>query len=58
MLRKGYDHKGSEKKSLVFIQKGLGAKANWMAVNRQSIVACSYDLEAFNESSYQSKPRL
>jgi hypothetical protein len=37
MLHKDYDWKGSvEKKSLVVSLKGLGAKKNWLAVNRQS----------------------
>jgi hypothetical protein len=37
MLHKDHDRKGSvAKKSLVVILKGFGAKANWLAVNRQS----------------------
>jgi hypothetical protein len=39
MLHKGYDRKGSlakKKKTLVVILKVLGAKTNWLAVNRQS----------------------
>jgi hypothetical protein len=37
MLHKGYDRKGSvEKKSLVLILIGLGAKTKCLAVNRQS----------------------
>jgi hypothetical protein len=40
LLHKGYDLKGSvekkEKKPLVVNLKRLGAKANWLAVNRQS----------------------
>jgi hypothetical protein len=36
ILHRDYDHKGSvEKKSLVVSLKGLGAKTNWLAVNRQ-----------------------
>jgi hypothetical protein len=35
---KDYDRKGSvaKKKKIVVILKGLGAKKNWLAVNRQS----------------------
>jgi hypothetical protein len=37
MLHKDYDRKGSvEKLSLTVSLKGLDAKANWLAVNRQS----------------------
>jgi hypothetical protein len=37
MLHKDYDLKGSvPKKNLVVFFKGLGAKANGLAVNRQS----------------------
>jgi hypothetical protein len=36
MLHKGYELKGSVKKSLVVNLKGLGAKTNSLAVNRQS----------------------
>jgi hypothetical protein len=38
MLHNDYDRKGSfgEKKSLVLILEGFGAKADWLAVNRQS----------------------
>jgi hypothetical protein len=37
MLHKGYERKGSiEKKTLVVILKGLGAKTNRLPVNGQS----------------------
>jgi hypothetical protein len=37
MLHKDYDRKSSvEKKSVVVVLKGLDAKMNWLAVNRQS----------------------
>jgi hypothetical protein len=37
MLHEDYNRKDSvEQKSLVVILKGLGAKTNWSAVNRQS----------------------
>jgi hypothetical protein len=38
MLRKDYDRKGSiEKKNLAASLKGLDAKTNWLAVNRQVV---------------------
>jgi hypothetical protein len=37
VLHKDFDRWGSaEKKSLAVSLKGLGAKTNWLAVNRQS----------------------
>jgi hypothetical protein len=37
MLHKNYDRKGAvTKKSMTLNLKGLGAKKNWLAVNRQS----------------------
>jgi hypothetical protein len=37
MLHKDYDREGSvEKKSFIVSLKGLDAKMNWLAVNRQS----------------------
>jgi hypothetical protein len=39
MLYKNYNRKGSvEKEMLLMSLKGLGAKRNWLAVNRQSYI--------------------
>jgi hypothetical protein len=45
MLHKEYYRKGSVKKSLVVGLKGLDAKSNWLAVNRQSYSKSDSDFD-------------
>jgi hypothetical protein len=51
MLHKNYDRKGSvAKETLVVSLEGLGAKTNWLEVNRQSYITSDFDSDITNQS--------
>jgi hypothetical protein len=53
MLHKNYYRKSSvEKKSLAVSLKGLDAKTNWSAVNRQPLSNSDFDFEEFRVVEY------
>jgi hypothetical protein len=58
MLHKDYYRNGSAEKSLVVSVKGLDAKTNWFAVNRQSSSNLDFEFGFDNELAVRRTERL